>query len=346
MTLEELGRSIREKREAADLSIDDVAARIKVSTRILRTIEEGSLVGLPHAVYTKSFIRSFGQIVGYDPQELNAALEELFPPDAFDENRSEQMLRVNPPLAYPDAGKRFVAMVCFLVLIAGIIGGIWFVSVNYGSQIIDVVKSPFSAITSNGEGQEQQPPAASDTPGNRSGLSTPFSTLAAQSALTQEEASDAQRPAPPGAMQGLPEHNATNNSPASAGVGASEPGKDIKAPVAQAADAEESGASSDMDAVQQAETGPNAGAVIQPRADDKNSLEVRANAKCWIRARADGGRAQEFTLSAGNSSTFIYSQTLEITFGNAGGVTLAHNGKDLGVPGGQGQIVVLRFPRQ
>jgi hypothetical protein len=57
-----------------------VSARIKISGRILRSVEEGSTTGLPHAVYTKSFIRAFGLQVKYDPDELNAALEKLFPP--------------------------------------------------------------------------------------------------------------------------------------------------------------------------------------------------------------------------------------------------------------------------
>ena len=89
MTLQELGQAIREKRTAANLSIDDVAGRIKISSRILKSIEEGSLVGLPHAVYTKSFIRSFGLLVGYDPAELTKHLDELFPPESLDETRNE-----------------------------------------------------------------------------------------------------------------------------------------------------------------------------------------------------------------------------------------------------------------
>ena len=84
MTLQELGQAIREKRTATNLSIDDVAGRIKISARILKSIEEGSLIGLPHAVYTKSFIRAFGLMVGYDPAELTKHLDELFPPESLE----------------------------------------------------------------------------------------------------------------------------------------------------------------------------------------------------------------------------------------------------------------------
>ena len=56
MTLKELGQTLREHREASGLSLDDVAARIKLSTRLLASIEEGATAGMPHAVYTKRFI--------------------------------------------------------------------------------------------------------------------------------------------------------------------------------------------------------------------------------------------------------------------------------------------------
>ncbi|MDR1360345.1 MAG: helix-turn-helix domain-containing protein, partial [Deltaproteobacteria bacterium] len=79
MTLAELGQQIRARREEAGLNIEDVAARIKVSSRILLAIEAGAMEALPHVVYTKGFTRSFALVVGLPPEEVAARLEEIFP---------------------------------------------------------------------------------------------------------------------------------------------------------------------------------------------------------------------------------------------------------------------------
>jgi len=49
-------------------------------------------------------------------------------------------------------------------------------------------------------------------------------------------------------------------------------------------------------------------------------------------------------MRPGMSFAITYNERLEITFGNAGGVSLSHNGRELGSPGADGQVVVMRFP--
>ena len=319
MTLEELGQAIKEKREAAGMSLDDVASRIKISARILRSIEEGSLVGLPHAVYTKSFIRSFGQLVGYDPQELNAALEELFPPDAFDESKAESILRANPAMTYPDAGKRFAIIILLLAFFAGLIGGVWYVTVTYGEQIMDMVKAPFSAVGST-------PGATSGTggAGETGGLPNTLSLLAAQPSPPDGQ----NTPSPPS-----PATTATNDSPAFAGVNASGP-EGIAA-----------GTGTEPEEAASAQT---VGDGIPVNLDvstpgGKNWLAIRVRTQCWISSRADG-RVREFMAHPGMEFAITYNDRLEVTFGNAGGVVLSHNGQDLGAPGADGRVVTVRFP--
>ena len=322
MTLEELGQAIKKKRETAGMSIDDVAARTKISARILKTIEEGSLVGLPHAVYTKSFIRSFGQLVGYDPQELNAVLEELFPPDAFDESKAESILRANPAMTYPEAGKRFAIILVLLALFVGLIGGTWYVIVTYGGQIMEAVKAPFSAVTSSPGETRGQP--VSLAPGPGSSLSNTVSVLTAQSSPLDGGGGD---------VSAVPTPIATNDSPASAGVNASSPGNATENSIPQA----------DTDAP----LSPDDDIPVNMDVSipgGKNRLVIRAHAECWIRSRADN-RVREFTVRPGAAFAITYNDRLEITFGNAGGVSLSHNGEELGVPGAGGRTVVVRFPQ-
>jgi hypothetical protein len=76
----------------------------------------------------------------------------------------------------------------------------------------------------------------------------------------------------------------------------------------------------------------------------KNQLLITVDQACWISSRADGARGRGYTLQPRESFILTYTDTLELTLGNAGGVTLEHNGKKLGRPGGTGQRVVVRFP--
>ena len=324
MTLQELGQSIREKRTAVGLSIDDVAGRIKVSGRILKSIEEGSLVGLPHAVYTKSFIRAFGLQVGYDPKELTERLEILFPPESLDETRNEPGPRTRT-LQVSSGNGRNIVILLFVVIILGMLAaGGWFVVRNYGDMIFNLVKTPFSAITT--------PPSESDPNERHQAFSkyAPSSALQARNASvdptgpiaasspTTAQAAGASSPlqSPGGGLQpALPQTVSSNpTAPALAGVVASAPGNAV-------------------------------GQTVMARPDEKKRLQIVAEQPCWISFRADGVKGRDYTLQPKEDFILTYERSLEITFGNAGGVTMVHNGRDIGKPGRAGQRAVVSFPR-
>ena len=77
MTLEELGAALRAEREKRGLSVDDVAAHLKIGARQLRALEEGDTAGLPHPAYAKGFIRSYAAYVGLAAEEVATALVAL-----------------------------------------------------------------------------------------------------------------------------------------------------------------------------------------------------------------------------------------------------------------------------
>ena len=314
MTLQELGQAIREKRTAANLSIDDVAGRIKISARILKSIEEGSLVGLPHAVYTKSFIRAFGLMVGYDPAELTKHLDELFPPESLDETRNEPGPRTRTLQVSSGSGKNIMILLFVVVLLGLLAAGGWYVAKNYGDNILNLVKTPFSAITS----------PASDSDGQRQAVSK-YATPAANNASAASEHSpsataarqaetDTQARAPGETSQATPQTSSTTiAAPASAGVAAS---------------------------------GPSSAAAQNTQTrDGKKSLRIVAEEPCWVSFRTDGVKGREYILQPREELSLAYENALEITFGNAGGVTMEHNGRNIGKPGRAGQRVVLSFPR-
>lgn len=73
--LSELGAHLRQVREDQDLSLEDVAARTMIRSRMLHAIEEGKLQHLPEPVYIQGFIRRFADALGLN----GAALASDFP---------------------------------------------------------------------------------------------------------------------------------------------------------------------------------------------------------------------------------------------------------------------------
>ncbi len=144
MTLQELGQEIRAQREEQGFSVDDMAQVVKISARTLRAIEEGNLNALPHTVYAKGFIRSYGLVLRMDGDELNSRLEKVFPSEMFDDAKPEPgpVYRAEPT---PGGPGRFMAVLIVLVLVAAAVGGGWYVAVNHGDDLIRLIKQPFSA---------------------------------------------------------------------------------------------------------------------------------------------------------------------------------------------------------
>ena len=70
---------------------------------------------------------------------------------------------------------------------------------------------------------------------------------------------------------------------------------------------------------------------------------VVASKRSWVQIRSDGTLVFEGTLAAGASKTFTGRETMDVVIGNAGAVRLILNGRDLGAPGGNGEVFRGRF---
>ncbi|SEG61458.1 protein RodZ, contains Xre-like HTH and DUF4115 domains [Thermomonospora echinospora] len=91
--------------------------------------------------------------------------------------------------------------------------------------------------------------------------------------------------------------------------------------------------------------------TVRPREDAvaavprKNvELKVKAERSSWLNVRDEKGR-QLFSglLAAGRSMEWTAKKRIEVLIGNGGGVKLTVNGKDLGSPGTDGQVLRLSF---
>jgi cytoskeleton protein RodZ len=68
--MKELGRLLREKREALGLNLDELQTLTKIRKRYLEAVEEGNWSILPGDVYARGFVRSYAESVGLDGKVL------------------------------------------------------------------------------------------------------------------------------------------------------------------------------------------------------------------------------------------------------------------------------------
>ncbi|HWL37710.1 MAG TPA: helix-turn-helix domain-containing protein [Frankiaceae bacterium] len=68
-----------------------------------------------------------------------------------------------------------------------------------------------------------------------------------------------------------------------------------------------------------------------------------AAARSWVTVRADGKVIFQGTMNAGETKDFTAKRGMGVVLGNAGAVRLVVNGKDLGSPGRNGEVVRLNF---
>lgn len=62
-------------REAAGLSLEDIADRTKISRQILRSLESGDFRFLPQKVFCRNFVSQYAEIVGADPKRMTKAFD-------------------------------------------------------------------------------------------------------------------------------------------------------------------------------------------------------------------------------------------------------------------------------
>lgn len=79
-----VGQTLKSLREAQNLSLADVASRMRLDPRIIAAMENADHQALPSALYVRGYLRGYGRILGTDPENLvNLYNEEApsTPPD-------------------------------------------------------------------------------------------------------------------------------------------------------------------------------------------------------------------------------------------------------------------------
>ena len=124
--LRELGRLAADRREEANLSLEDVYDRTRIRIEFLQGIEEGNYEGFPEIIYIKGFVRTYLRVIGAEDLQDNfmAWLNRAQPQKQ--ELSSRLLGHSGAPRGFKPASHFWLFLVLLLAL-AGTGGYVWYV---------------------------------------------------------------------------------------------------------------------------------------------------------------------------------------------------------------------------
>lgn len=75
-SLPQLGQRLREARDARGVTLEEVAARLRLGVATIRSMEEGSFERLPAATYARGYLRAYSNFLGLDAEPLLQAYDQ------------------------------------------------------------------------------------------------------------------------------------------------------------------------------------------------------------------------------------------------------------------------------
>lgn len=327
MTLAELGAKLRETREGRGMAVADVVNKLKIPTRILQGIEEGSN-SLPRTVYVHHFIKEYALLLGFSAQEVAEWLKNL---DGF-ENVARPAMAENA--AYTSVKPSMVPMI-----LGGVFKAVFVLALACGAYMawLHFFAGRDYETPSVVSGEQSAPEAQIPTWGNAAS-STAQLPAPVQSLPQSEPAHDAEEADQAAPTQSYPSEAAEQQSEALASFGAQE--QQNEAPVFSGTPEQQSEQASPPAAEAVSPQNPNAPVVLP---EGLHQVEVIADAgDCWMGFEPDG-KNQQRTLRKGDTFSMTFRDSLIIRLGNARAVRVVYDGKELDRSTSV-RVVTMRFP--
>ena len=357
MSFEELGVVLRQERERRGLSVEEVADRLKLMPRVVRAIEQGDFGELPQAAYARGFVKAYGTLLALDTELLYAGLEEVWPEDSH-----PLPIPYEPTWERKSGGEGRLAAIITLTLILAAAGLFW-LSRDLDAYLPSGLRFQTEPAISVKSETPSPPAQAKDAPQPGSG-SQPAARQTSPSPPPIPVKNEA--PSPPAQVKDAPQPGGGNQT----AVRQTSPGsppvqvKDISQPgggnqtAARQTNASPLPAGSPAPAAAvtpaaptesaQAESAPTATLQAAPSSaslrENQRNLVIIALAECWVHSTADNMDTRQFSLRKGDTFVLTFSKKLVLRLGNAGGVKIRLDGRDLGPPGEVGQVKTLTFP--
>jgi cytoskeleton protein RodZ len=309
------GEKLKLEREKKKMTLEDISATTKISTRMLHALEDEKFSQLPGGIFNKGFVRAYARTVGLDEDQTIAdyleASGEAPPPrpepgirDNARDNIREIPSRIAPLRITDEPSGRLEiraevasrqipwGVFAVILLIIALALSLW---TNRRRQQEREATHP-----SRPAQQEQlQPTSDASPPSEATGATGSQSTSISPPADSSLPASQA--PASTAV------HSASEIAPEKSAVGSGQPSESLSAPLA-----------------------PGEFAVT-----------VRAREESWVSISIDGKHTGSEVLEPGDERTFRARTDVVLKAGNSGGVDLLLNGKPLAFTGEQDVVKII-----
>lgn len=360
--MKKTGEILKKTREEKGLSLHEVGLSLKISSKVLKAIEDGDDHNLPAKTFLRGFVQSYANFLHLNSEEVlkvfheemgstkpkpyirltesekPLAADELKPSENTEEATATASAIVTPiqknPVSSKNDGlrslheKKNTKTIAVTVLGFALIGLIVFTK-----KMIDKYSKEAEVPTAEVEQtiKGATPVAAEPEPAHN-----PLSGLTGNTGETSLSA-----PASTVALtKGPTVITATNGTPTSVSTSTPTPSP-AKTPNTKT---EEAAASETTASVPT--TPPTAAAKPPAKPEESNKpveLIVEALDTVEIEYSAPNGKPQKIRLSAEQVHTFKSRSGLKIGFSNGGAVNLIHNGKEIGIPGDLGKPIKLSY---
>lgn len=311
------GERMQRERELRGVTLDEISVVTKIGTRSLKALEEEDFDKLPGGIFNKGFVRAYARYLGIDPDEAVAdylaAVESRNGPPAFDAPAvaAPDFDRPSPPdfAGVDEPASSYGSLIAGIVLIAALAAGGWW-GLSGRGQSLDSLKALLHRETATEARADRNNPPRQTGP-------SPAPSAEPVPARTSS-------PVPvQGRAPVLAEVNPALLSPAA------------KAADERAAAAAKPAPENQPDAVTTSVATVPLGTGF--------TVHVRAAAETWVTITADGKQVTKGLLVAGDERSIHAGSRVIVHVGNAGGVQLAFNGKELPAIGEQGEVKTLAF---
>lgn len=328
------GEILRKAREEKGFSLNEVALSLKISSRILKAIEDGDEAKLPAKTFLRGFVQSYAAYLRLDvDQVMTTFLEEVgstTPKPLIKTNETQRSADGTESVSQEAQGRDHLAPInqksntkTILVIVIGIIlVGL----IVFTKRMIDKYTR---------EAQVESPVTISEPLTDSSLLAT--SEVAEEEATNMSMAAEA-TPAPTVTPR-VPVATAT---PVAVATPAASPSPTVVAtpsptPIPKPTPTQNSSPTPTAS--------PSPTVTPTPEKPTMKSVEliIEALDNVVIEYSSNAGKQNTLKLNAEQMHTFKSKNGLKLSISNGGAVNLILNGRDLGIPGDLGKAISLSY---
>jgi cytoskeleton protein RodZ len=314
------GDKLKREREMRAITLEEIADATKIGTRSLRALEEEHFDQLPGGIFNKGFVRAYAKFLGIDEEQ--AVADYMSAANEVGNSTSTQLAALADQVEQHRAAKEALdgSSAGTGAVLAAIVGVVLLCGLGFGGYKAWKYKQQQDVSSAAATRVKQEPPPIA---------------LNAQPAPTTAS-TDANTPPTDGtaAPTSVAPSSASNTTNPVANSSSSTPATTTPAPVKDVApkDAAKSPAST-------------ASTTMTP--EFPIVVTLKAVKPSWVSVTSDGKNVYQQTLGPNDQQLTLHGKDkILLVLGNAGGVEVSFNGKNLGSLGSEGQTRKLTITPQ